>query len=214
MREFCDRALDTAKAQGATYADVRIVGREVQSIMVENGKVQALTHEESFGFGVRVLCNGAWGFAASANLSGPEIDRTAALAVQLAKAAARVHRTPVQLGEPYRIVASYKTPIRTDPFRVSLNDKISLLLGASETMQRVQGIAVAQASVESVREEKTFASTEGSFIEQEIFETGAALEATAVGENEVQNRSYPNSVGRHQSTEGWEFVERWDLAGN
>ena len=214
MREFCDRALDTAKAQGASYADVRIVSRETQSIMVENWKVQALTHEESFGFGVRVLANGAWGFAASATLTGPEIDRTAALAVQLAKAAARVHRTPVSLGESYRMVGSHKTPIRIDPFRVSLNDKITLLLNASETMQRVQGVVLAQASVESVKEEKTFASSEGSFIEQEIVETGAALEATAVGENEVQNRSYPNSVGRHQATEGWEFVERWDLGGN
>ncbi len=214
MKDFCDRALDTAKAQGATYADIRIVGRETQSITVENGKVQALTHEESFGFGIRVLANGAWGFAASANLTGPEIDRTAAMAVQLAKAAARVHRRPVDVGDPYRIVASYKTPVQTDPFRVPLNDKISLLLDASQTMQRVPGIAVAQASVESIKEEKTFASTEGSFIEQEIVETGAGIEATAVGEHEVQNRSYPTSVGRHQATEGWEFVQRWDLPGN
>lgn len=214
MKDFCDRALDTARQQGATYADIRIIGREVQSIMVENGKVEALTHEESFGFGVRVLANGAWGFAGCSNLTSQEIDRTAALAVQLAKAAARVHRTPVDIGSPFRVTGSYKTPVRTDPFRVPLNDKITLLLNASETMHRVQGIAMAQASVESIKEEKTFASTEGSFIEQEIIETGAALEATAVGENEVQNRSYPNSVGRHQATEGWEFVERWDFPNN
>ena len=81
-------------------------------------------------------------------------------------------------------------------------------------MQRVNGVMVATAEIESSKERKTFASTEGSFIEQEIIETGCGIESTAVGENDVQNRSYPNSVGRHQGTEGWEFVQRWDLAGN
>ena len=214
MKDYCDSALNIAQVQGASYADVRIVGREKQSISVKNGQVEALTHEESFGFGVRVVVNGAWGFAASATLTAPEIERTTALAVRLARAAARVQRQSVDLGEPYRNVGKYRTPVRTDPFRVPLSDKIALLLRASETMQRVKGIAVAEASIESIREEKTFASTEGGFVEQEIIETGCGIEATAVGEEDVQNRSYPNSVGRHQVTEGWEFVEQWDLSGN
>ncbi|MEK7217251.1 MAG: TldD/PmbA family protein, partial [Chloroflexota bacterium] len=214
MKEYCERALNVAQLKGATYADVRIVGREVQGISVKNGQVQSLTHHESFGFGVRVLCNGAWGFAASATLSQPEIERTAALAVQLARAAARTHLHPVDIGRPEKNVGSYRTPVKTDPFHVPLSDKITLLLHASETMQKVQGVAVAEAAIELQKEEKTFASTEGSFIEQEIIETGCGIEATAVGENDVQNRSYPNSVGRHQGTEGWEFLERWDLVGN
>ncbi len=214
MRAECERALDTAKALGATYADARIVQREVQQISVKNGKVESLTHEETLGIGVRVLANGAWGFAASASLTPAELDRTAALAVQLAKAAAQVHRKPVDLGTPYRNEAAYKTPVRIDPFTVPLGDKIALLLEATETMQKVNGVMVATAEIESSKERKTFASTEGSFIEQEIIETGCGIESTAVGENDVQNRSYPNSVGRHQGTEGWEFVQRWDLAGN
>jgi len=214
MKEYCERALNVAQLKGASYADVRIVAREVQGISVKNGRVQSLTHHESFGFGVRVLCNGAWGFAASATLSQPEIERTASLAVQLAKAAARTQRRPVDIGQPYKNVGRYRTPVTTDPFHVPLNDKITLLLHASETMQKVQGIAVAEAVVELQKEEKTFSSTEGSFIEQETIETGCGIEATAVGEDDVQNRSYPNSVGRHQGTEGWEFVERWDLLGN
>src|SRR5688500_2206976 len=126
MKDFCDRALDTAKQQGATYADIRIIGREVQSIMVENGKVQALTHEESFGFRIRSLANRAWGFAGCSNRTSQEIYRSAALAVQLAKAAARVHRTPVDIGPARRVTGTYKTPVRTDPFRVPLNDKITI----------------------------------------------------------------------------------------
>ena len=125
MRAECERALDTAKALGATYADARIVQREVQQISVKNGKVESLTHEETLGIGVRVLANGAWGFAASASLTPSELDRTAALAVQLAKAAAQVHRKPVDLGTPYRNEAAYKTPVRIDPFTVPLGDKIA-----------------------------------------------------------------------------------------
>ncbi|MBI2885613.1 MAG: TldD/PmbA family protein [Chloroflexi bacterium] len=214
MRDECNRALDTAQARGASYADVRILRREAQSITVKNGKVEALTHSESMGFGVRVIADGAWGFASSAVLSGPELDRVAAQAVQIARASALVQRKRVDLGAPYRIEATYHTPVRLDPFRVPLDRKLSLLLTATEAMQRVKGIVVAQASVESIREEKTFASSEGSYIQQEIIETGCGIEATAVGEDDVQNRSYPNSVGRHQGTEGWEFVERWDLAAN
>ncbi len=214
MKEYTQRALDTATARGASYADVRVVRREVQSVSVKNGKVEALTHEETMGLGVRVLAGGSWGFAATAILTPADIDRTAALAVSLAQASATVQRKRVALGDPFCVVASYKTPVQVDPFAVSLGDKISLLLAASETMQKVHGIVVAHADVEIQREIKVFASTEGSYIEQELVETGCGIGATAVGEEEVQNRSYPNSVGRHQGAEGWEFVTRWDLAGN
>ncbi len=214
MKEYTQRALDTATARGATYADVRVVRREVQSISVKNGNVEALTHEETMGIGVRVLFAGSWGFAGTSDLSPASIDQTAARAVDLARAAATVQRKRVDIGTPFKVIGSYKTPVAIDPFGVPLGDKISLLLAASETMQKVPNIVAAKAEVEIQRETKVFASTEGSFVEQEIVETGCGIEATAVGEDEVQNRSYPNSVGRHQGTEGWEFVQRWDLAGN
>jgi TldD protein len=78
----------------------------------------------------------------------------------------------------------------------------------------VQGVVMAESNVYCQREEKTFGSSEGSLIEQVLVETGCGIEVTAVDEGEVQRRSYPNSVGRHQGTEGWEFVERYDLPGN
>jgi TldD protein len=78
-------------------------------------------------------------------------------------------------------------------------------------MFRAPNIVAAEGNIYCQREDKVFASTEGAYIEQELYETGCGIEATAVDEGEVQNRSYPNSVGRHQGTEGWEFVERYDL---
>jgi TldD protein len=118
------------------------------------------------------------------------------------------------IGPPQSVSGSYRTLVQTDPFAVSLDDKIALLIRANETMNAVPNIVAAEGNIYCQREDKIFASTEDAYIEQELYETGCGLEATAVEEGEVQNRSYPNSVGRHQGTEGWEFIERYDLAGN
>jgi TldD protein len=143
------------------------------------------------------------------------MDGLAANAVRIAKASSMAQARAVDIGEPHKIVASYTTPIQKDPFAVPVEDKVSLLLAASQAMKRAgKQITIATAMSEAIRTDKIFASTEGSLIEQTIYETGCALEATAVGENEVQNRSYPNSLGLHEATEGWEFVERHDLLGN
>jgi TldD protein len=181
MKDLTQRALDTATAKGASYADIRLVRRNVQSIMVKNGRVEALTSSESYGFGVRVVADGAWGFAGSSEVTADEVDRVAAQAVAIARASAIVRGQRAVLGEPMRHEATYRTPVTRDPFAVSLDDKIALLLRASEEMERVQGIAVAEGSVEIWREEKVFANTEGSYIEQDLVETGCGLEAMAVG---------------------------------
>ena len=214
MKDLLMRALDTARKRGATYADVRYVATETQTVTVKNNQVEAVTSRESRGFGIRVIANGGWGFASSARINTREIDMVAATAVRIALASSSVLREPVSIGDPYKIVATYRTPVLQDPFAVPLEEKVELLLKASQEMRRVQGIAVAQGSIEIIRTNKLFASSEGSYIEQTLYETGCGIEATAVGEGEVQNRSYPNSVGRHQGTEGWEFVQRYDLPGN
>jgi len=211
LKSITDRALNTAQLNGATYADIRIVWREIQNVTVKNGRVEALSQDKSQGLGVRVIANGAWGFAASSEVSLAEASRVAARAVQIAKASALVKTKDVDIGPPVVHVDRYCTPIRIDPFSVSLEDKISLLLAADAAMRRVRGISVTEGSLEFIRETKVFASTEGSYIEQEIIESGAGLEATAVGEGEVQKRSYPNSFGRHQGTAGYEFVQELEL---
>ncbi len=214
MKDLLLRALDTARLRGASYADARFVDEERQVVLVKDGRVEAVTSDTSRGIGVRVIANGGWGFAASSRLGAPDVDMAAAAAVRLAKASSTALRAPVDIGEPAPVTASYATPVRRDPFAVDLSEKVALLTRASDEMRRVKGIAVASASTEIGRIRKLFASTEGSYIEQDLVETGCLLEATAVGGGEVQNRSYPNSVGRHMGTEGWELVERFDLPGN
>ncbi|MEK7692873.1 MAG: TldD/PmbA family protein, partial [Chloroflexota bacterium] len=214
MRDLAMRALDTAKSRGADYADVRIVRFKAENVTVRNKNVEALTADESLGFGVRVIVDGFWGFAASHKMLLDEAAAVAAAAVRVAKASALVRGPRADIGPPQSVSGTYRTPVQTDPFAVSLDDKIALLIRVNEAMAKVPNIVAAEGNIYCQREDKIFASTEDAYIEQELYETGCGLEATAVDEGEVQNRSYPNSVGRHQGTEGWEFIERYDLAGN
>jgi TldD protein len=218
LKELANLALDTACVRGATYADVRIVQRREQSISVKNGVVESLSETEDHGFGVRAIADGAWGFASSAALSKAEVERVAAQAVEIARASACVKREPVDIGPPVTSTGVYCTPIEIDPFDVPPEDKVALLLEADAAMRRamrgVAGVTTAKGVLTCLRERKTFANTEGAFVEQEIVETGGGLTAVAVGDGEVQQRSYPNSFGRDQRTVGWEYIQQVDLPGN
>jgi len=213
MKDFASRAIDTASMLGARYADVRIMTNRNQSISAKNGKVEGLGDFESTGFGVRVLVGDAWGFASSAEISAAEIDRVTALAIETAKASAKVPGNTVDLGRPVTSTGSYVTPLRIDPFSVSLETKLALLLDADAQIRRNPNVKVSEGSVLSVRRDKVFANSEGALVQQTIFETGGSISATAVEGNEIQVRSYPHSF-RQQGTGGWEYILDADYSGN
>jgi len=216
LKTLTDRALNLAQVQGASYADIRLVHRRTQDIAVKNGVIEGLSDNESQGFGVRVLVNGAWGFASSAILMPSEVDRVTALAVKIARASALFKTHDVQLGASVTHVGAYRTLLEIDPWDVPLEQKIDLLLTANEGLRATPGVRVANSSLAFWRENKTFANTEGAFLEQEIIESGGGIEALAVnpGEGEVQKRSYPNAFARDQRQEGWEAILAMDLPGN
>ncbi len=208
MKELAARVLNLAQVRGASYADVRIVTRLTQHIAVKNGKVEALAQDETQGLGVRVIINGAWGFASSSRLEAREVERIVSQAAAIAKASSLTRGRDVQLGPPISVHAHYETPVKIDPFLTPMAEKINLLLRADEEMRRAKGVTVARGEMAFVRENKLFASTEDSLIDQEIVESGCGISALATNleTGEVQVRSYPNSVGRHQQTRGYEFV--------
>ncbi|MFN8522611.1 MAG: TldD/PmbA family protein [Chloroflexota bacterium] len=214
MRDLAARALDTATARGAHYADVRVEHTERQMLAVKDGRPDAALSDQGAGFGVRVLVDGAWGFACSARLEPAEIDRVAALAVEIARASATTTRERVQLGPRVHTRASYETPVAEDPFRVPLSEKLDLLLRADAAMRAVAGVTVTEGSFECQRVTKLLATSEGTEVSQTLTETGAGIQATAVGETESQERSYPNSFGRHMGTAGYEYVRALDLVNN
>ena len=213
-RQLIDRALDAAQRGGASYADIRLVDREDEALTVKNGALESASTDGSSGFGVRVLVDGAWGFSASSVAEPDEVERATREALAIAAASARAMRAPVELDDTPPVTAEYRTPHDDDPFAVSLDDKLALLFAADEAMGRVRGVAIREGSLVAAIERKTFASSEGSRISQEIVEVGAGIEATAVNESESQLRSYPNSAGGQVVTGGWERVRDMDLAAH
>ena len=216
MKDITGRALNIAQVRGASYADIRVVERVTQHLAVKNGKVEALEQDETIGFGVRVIVNGAWGFASSSRLEGQEVERVVSQAIAIARASALAKTRDVNLGAPVVSKGYYETPIKINPFTVSLDEKIGLLMKADAEMRRVKGVKVARGELAFVRENKEFASTEGSEVKQEIVESGCGISAIATNleSGEVQVRSYPNSVGRHQQTRGYEFILDQKLTEN
>jgi TldD protein len=213
MRDLAERVLDASHAAGAQYADCRVVERTAQSLTVKNGRVNNITHFEDSGLGVRVLVDGAWGFVGTQRTDADGVESAARLAVTIARASARTAVAPVRLASVAAVTDVYATPIAEDPFAVSLDRKIELLLAADAQMD-VPGVTTRQGSLGALRRHQFFASSEGSRIEQTIIEAGGGLDATATGDGEVQSRSYPNSFGRQQLTAGWEAVEEMDLVGS
>src|SRR5882672_5095316 len=213
MKDFTSRALNVAVHEGARYADIRIVNSRQQMVSVKNGNVDGIGNQDSQGFGVRVLMGDSWGFASSAYVSAAEIDRVTRLAVTIAKASSMVPGEPVDLGRPMNSAGKYTTPIEIDPFTVPLEQKLDLLFRADERIRKNARVTVSEGNVIAVRHNKTFANTEGAFLEQTIFESGGAIAATAVNDKEIQIRSHPNSF-RYQGTSGWEYVTSADFVGN
>ncbi|MDF2734563.1 MAG: TldD/PmbA family protein, partial [Chloroflexota bacterium] len=163
MRDLTQRALDTATSMGAGYADVRVVRRLDESIAIKTGRVEGVASGESEGFGVRVLVDGAWGFASSHALTNPEADRVAGEAVRIARASATALRDPMVLDGRPPATGTFETPVEEDPFTVPLERKIADLLAADEAAAGVKGIAFTESMYAAQREWKTFAATDGSY---------------------------------------------------
>ena len=214
MDDLVSRALDLAEVQGASYADIRIVRTSQERISVRSGVVDTLSFDESLGFGVRVLVNGCWGFASSHDITSKEVDRVTALAVNIAKASATLSKGAVNLGPPVTSRGTYTTPIEEDPFTISTDHKLALLMDSDQRMASVKGIRSRQGNLIFIKEEKTFANSEGAHVEQTVYEAGGGISANAVGNNEIQRRSYPQSMGRQQGCAGWEYITAMDLPGN
>ena len=168
QKGLADVALNTARSGGATYADVRIGRYLNQFVITRENRVQAIANTESFGVGIRVIANGSWGFAATNDVTQDGVARTAAKAVAVAKANAKIITEPVQLApqKGYGEV-SWKTPIAKNVFEVPLKEKIDLLLqvnGAAMT----GGASFVNSALLAINEQKYFASTDGSYIDQDI----------------------------------------------
>src|SRR5437016_13281051 len=118
MWDLCTNALDTAKLRGASYGDVRTMHLRQRDLTTKNGQVGTLAQSESIGIGVRVLANGAWGFASTDRLTREGVAACAAQAVSIAQASALAKRRHVGMAPEKAYVDSWHGPFRKDPFEM------------------------------------------------------------------------------------------------
>jgi len=180
LKSLAHVALEAARSSGASYADVRFSRNRSQSLFTRERRVQGLVDNETQGFGVRALVNGAWGFAASRELTPDEVARVARQAALQARANSLTLVRPVVLAPVTPVPnGTWRTPIEVDPFGVAIEDKVGALLAANAEALKA-GARFVNSSMFFLREEKTFASTDGSFIVQTIYRTQPRVTVTAV----------------------------------
>jgi TldD protein len=189
--QLADRALDSARALGASYADIRINRYRQNVVVTREERILQIVDGESFGFGVRVIVDGSWGFAASADVTASEIERIVRDAVTIARASAVLRTSPVALAPTDAYTDHWRTPVEVDPFEVPIEEKVELLLSINREALRAPGARFCSSHLFSAGEHKFFASTEGSRIEQEIVRIWPSFTVTAVSDDggDFQSRS-------------------------
>ena len=203
-------AIDAARAAGATCAVARVGRDRRQRVGTRERQVTNVSDSESFGIGVRALVDGAWGFAATNVLTPDAVARAAAEAVRTARAAKRAQRRRVELAPVTPQKGTWRTPITTDPVEVPIEDKVQLLLAANAAALKVPRVRFATSGVQSLREVKTLATTDGTLVTQTLYRVNPSFSATAVDAGDFQ--SYNEELAARSA--GWEYVLSLDLPGN
>jgi TldD protein len=219
-REWSAAALGEAKRLGCSYADIRFTRNRAQNIAVRNGQIMRVggggggfgpagDATETYGFGVRVVHSGVWGFASSPLVTPEEIKRVTGIAADVARASAVAKKRDVQLAAVPAYDEFWQVPIQKDPWEVPLEEKIDMLRGVTATMQKNPSVLFAVASVGFEHEWKYLATSEGSFIEQVFHFVSCDIDATARTGSQVKTRNYGRLAGG-----GYEFLAQVDLPGN
>ena len=209
--QVADAALATAKRLGATYADVRVNRYRTEFLSTRERQVQNVSRNQNYGFGVRVLYKGTWGFAASPIVTPEEAVRQTTAAFEIAKANSQFQRKPIKLAPAEKVVMNWKSQFEKDPFDVSVDDKIQFLLKVNEAALGVKGVSFVNSSMAWVNEQKFLATSDGSRIEQYLIRGNPSFTITAVDRatGDFQTR---NTLAEGSSA-GYEYVEKNDWIG-
>ncbi len=214
MKDIASWVLNICDARGVQYAECRVVDDRQRALATKNGKLGHVSDSESLGIGIRVLADGAWGFAATEDLTRHGVEITAGEAVEIARASARVKQHDVRLAPEKAYTDEWTSPYQVDPFTTSVQDNLDLLLRIDAELRKVEGITLAEANMNFRRYEQWFYSSEGSDIHQVKYTTGAGYAVHAFAGAEIQKRSYPNSFGGQYQDKGYELVGELKLLEN
>jgi len=214
MKEIGAWALNVCNARGVQFADLRIVDERQRGLATKNGKVAHAADSNSMGIGIRVLANGAWGFAATEDLTRAGVETTAQQAVEIARASAQVKEHDVTLAPEKPHVDDWASAYQIDPFSISVEENLDLLMKVDAELLKVQGITLAETNMNFRRYEQWYYSNEGADIHQVKVTTGAGYACLSFAGTEIQKRSYPNSFGGQYQDKGYELVHELKLVEN
>jgi TldD protein len=214
MKEIASWVLNVCNARGAQFADLRVVDERQRALATKNGKVGHVADSQSLGVGIRVLAEGAWGFAATEDLTREGVEIAAGQAVEIARASAKVKQHDVRLATEEAYTDDWTSPYQIDPFGISVEQNLDLLMKIDAELRRVQGVTLAEASMNFRRYEQWYYSSDGSDIHQVKYTTGAGYTAFSFGGSDIQKRSYPTSFGGQWQDKGYELIHELKLLEN
>ncbi len=214
MKEIASWALNVCNARGVQFADLRIVDERQRGLATKNGKIAQASDSDSMGIGIRVLANGSWGFAATEDLTREGVEITAQQAVEIARASAQVKEHDVVLAPEKAHVDDWASPCKIDPFGISVEQNLELLMKIDAELLKVKGITLAETSMSFRRYEQWYYSSDGADIHQVKTTTGAGYTCMSFAGTEIQKRSYPNSFGGQHQDKGYELVHELKLLEN
>jgi TldD protein len=199
---------------GVSYADVRAIETRERHLATKNGKAGHVATQESIGLGIRLITQGCWGFAATDDLTPPGIEAAANLAIAIAHASALAKLRDVTLAPEDRYTATWVSACAIDPFGVSVEEQIDLLLRVDAELRHNPGVTLAETSMAFTRQRQVFMSSIGSIIDQTRTTSGCGFSAFSFRDDAIQKRSYPNSFGGQYQLKGYELVHELDLPGH
>lgn len=208
LKKFADTALFTAGQNGASYSDFRLSNFRFQSVSARENTIQNISDSENFGFSVRVIIDGAWGFASSSTLTEDEIVKVTGIACMIARANKSVQKNFVELVPVPVYNDTWKTPIKKSSFDVSVDEKANFLIKINEKAKEL-GADFCSSFINSVNEWKYFASSEGSYIKQDLHRIWPNFEVTLIDKSTGKfdsRESFTAPIGK-----GYEYVEEFDF---
>ncbi len=211
IKKAADKAISISKQNGASYSDFRLTNFRSQRISTRENIIQGIYDSEDYGFAVRVLLDGVWGFAASSTFNENEVGIITEKALSIAKANKKILKKKIHLVPVGTYQDTWKTPIKKSAFDVSIDDKVNFLFSLNEKAKQI-GADFCNSYIWAVNEWKYFASSVGSYITQDLHRINSEFNVTVIdkttGKFESRN-ALTAPIGK-----GYEYVEEYDWFGD
>lgn len=211
IKKLADASIVQSKLNGASYSDFRLSNFKSQRISTRENIIQDITDDENYGFSVRVLIDGSWGFASSSTVSEAEVLRISNLASEISKANKIIQKRRVELVPVPAYTDEWKAPIKKNPLDVSVAEKVEFLFKINEKAKSL-GANYCSSFMWAVNEWKYFASSVGSYIKQEMSRIWPGFDITIIDKSTggFESRdSLTTPIGK-----GYEYIEEYDFMGD